>query len=108
MTRKEQRQQIEVTSRKLAKKGGRLGAWVSFCFRGFFLSGKLTVIHVEDHAADYRMARQIIRIESRIRIEIPSKLIPAYRRTAVRINIYIYIYIYYLPSDNVQGVIHSK
>ena len=31
----------EYTSRKLARNGGRLGAWVSFCFRGFLLSGKL-------------------------------------------------------------------
>ena len=31
----------------MAQKGDRLGPWVSFCFRGFLLSGKLRVIHVE-------------------------------------------------------------
>ena len=30
---------------------------VSFCFRGFLLSGKLWVIHAEDHAAHCRMAK---------------------------------------------------
>ena len=48
------------TNRKLAQKGGRLGAWGSFCFRGFLISEKLRVINVEDHAARCRMAREII------------------------------------------------
>ena len=45
----------------MAKKGGRLGAWVSFLFPKFsFFEKVMSVINVEDHAAHCRMAREII------------------------------------------------
>ena len=59
--RKKRRKNLQVlaSGRLLDYEGGRLGAWVSFCFRGFLHSGKLWVIRVEDHAAHCRMAREI-------------------------------------------------
>ena len=44
----------------IPNKTNNTGSWVSFCFLGFLLSGKLRVIKVEDHAAHCRMTREII------------------------------------------------